>query len=171
MNSYFISTSTFGSFKKPLETNHLHSYTRAHTHTHTHTLTQDFLETQDLACSYIRKCSRFLWLDCSTSSWKRQIWIRLDLIFKKFRITITKFRINSRSTHPDLRYLPMEHRFEEQEIKKNVLITTWIIKRFVMKRKIPPWVWRKVDGNWNNMVVRINLWTEGHCRTNTRVKR
>ena len=40
-----------------------------------------------------------------------------------------------------------------------------------MKQGIPFWVWRKVDGNWDNEIIRISQWRESHFRKNTIVRR
>ena len=33
------------------------------------------------------------------------------------------------------------------------------------------WVWWKVNGNWDNNMIRISQWRESHCRTNTSIRR
>ena len=33
------------------------------------------------------------------------------------------------------------------------------------------WVWEKVNGNWDNHMIRIPQWRKGRCRTNTSIKK
>ena len=42
---------------------------------------------------------------------------------------------------------------------------------YEIKRGIPLWIWWKVNGNWENNMIRIFQWRESHCRTNSSVKR
>ena len=96
----------------------------------------------------------------NTSSWKPWRWVRLDLIFSMRDIYInsnpnplTKFPSSSRSTKfKDI--LPSNI---SQMITKTIPINTRIVTTYVMKRSI-------------NM-IRISQWREGHCRTNTSVRR
>ena len=58
-----------------------------------------------------------------------------------------------------------------QIITKTVPIRTRTVLSYAMKWSIPLWVWRKVNGNWENNMIRISQWKESHCRTNTSVRR
>ena len=58
-----------------------------------------------------------------------------------------------------------------QMITKTVPISTRIIIKYAMKQGIPLWIWWKVNGNWDNNMIRISQWTESHCRTNTSIRR
>ena len=42
---------------------------------------------------------------------------------------------------------------------------------YLMKRGIPLWIWWKLNGNWDNNMIRTSQWRESHCRTNTSVRR
>ena len=58
-----------------------------------------------------------------------------------------------------------------QMITKTVPISTRIVISYAMKRAIPLWIWWKVNGNWDNNMIRISQWRESLCRTNTSVRR
>ena len=110
----------------------------------------------------------------SRSSWKLWRWLRLDLILSMRGIYINsnlnplqKFTSSSRSTEfKDI--LPWNI---SQMITKSVPISTRMIIGYANKRDIPLWIWRKVNGNWDDNMIRISQWRESHCRTNTCVKR
>ena len=55
-----------------------------------------------------------------------------------------------------------------QVITKTTPISMRIVKSYGMKWAIPFWVWWKVKRNWDKNMIRISLWRESHCRTNTR---
>ena len=42
---------------------------------------------------------------------------------------------------------------------------------YVRKWDILFWIWWKVNGNWDNNMIRILQWRERHCRTNTSIRR
>ena len=56
-------------------------------------------------------------------------------------------------------------------ITKTIPISTRIVISNAMKRSIPLWIWWKVNGNWDNNLIRISLWRASHCRTSTSVRR
>ena len=58
-----------------------------------------------------------------------------------------------------------------QMIIKTISISTRIVISYAMKQGIPFWVSWKVNGNWDNNMVRISHWRENHCRINTRVRK
>ena len=58
-----------------------------------------------------------------------------------------------------------------QFITKIVSICMRIVMSFAMKRAIPFWVRRKVNGNRENNGIRISYRRESHGRTNTGVRR
>ena len=94
----------------------------------------------------------------STSSWKLWRWVRLDVIFMMRDIYInsnlnplTKFSC-SRSTE-----------FKEalswniyQMIMKTIPISMRIVISYAMKLGIPFLVWQKINGNWDNNMIRIS---------------
>ena len=108
------------------------------------------------------------------SSWKPWRWIWLDLILTMKDIYInsnlnplTKFTSSSRSS--ELKDILPWH--ISQMIMKIVPISTRTVIRYAMKRGILLWIWWKVNGNWDNNMIRIFQWRESHCRTNSRVGR
>ena len=56
-------------------------------------------------------------------------------------------------------------------ITKTVPITTRIAISYTMKQGILLWIWQKVNGNWDNNMVRISQWRQSLCRTNTHIRR
>ena len=109
-----------------------------------------------------------------TSSWKPWRFVKLDLILTMRDTCInsnlnplTKFTSSSRSTDfKDI--LPYNI---SQMIAKTAPISTRIVISYAMKQSIPLWIWWKVNGNWNNNMVRIFQWRERHWRTNTSIGR
>ena len=99
----------------------------------------------------------------STSSQKPQKWMRLDLIFSLRDIYInsnpnplTKFTSSSRSTNlKDI--LPWNI---SQMIMKTIPISTRIVISYAMKWGILLWNWWKVNGNWDNNMIKISQWRE-----------
>ena len=110
----------------------------------------------------------------STSSWKPWRWVRVDLIFSMRDIYInsnlnplTKFTSSSRSSKlKDI--LPWNI---SQMIMKTILITMRIVISYAIKRGISLWIWWKVNGNWDNNMIRISQWKGSHCITNTSIRR
>ena len=110
----------------------------------------------------------------STSYWKPWRWARFDLILTIRDIYInsklnllTKLTSSSRSTE-----------FEDvlpwkifQMITKNIPISRGIAISYVMKQGYLCWVYWKVNGNWDNNMIRIFQWRESHRRANTSVWR
>ena len=41
----------------------------------------------------------------------------------------------------------------------------------MMKQGIPFLDWLKVNGNWENNMIKISQWRESHCRTNTNIRK
>ena len=56
-----------------------------------------------------------------------------------------------------------------QMITKITPITTRIVISYTMKRDILFWLWKKVNGNWNNNIVRISQMRKSYWRINTSV--
>ena len=90
------------------------------------------------------------------SNWKPLV--RLDIILELSNIYIhsnlnplTNFTSSSRST-------------------KFKYILSWIVISYVMKLGIPLWISCKVNGNWDNKMIRISKWRERQCRINSNVK-
>ena len=110
----------------------------------------------------------------SKSSWKPWRWVRLDLILMIRDIYInsnlnplTKLTSSSRRTEfKDI--LPWNI---SQMIRKAIPISTRIVICYAMKHGILFWVCWKVNGNWDNNIIRISQWRESHCRTNTSARR
>ena len=109
-----------------------------------------------------------------TRSWKPWKWVRFDLILIMRVIHInsnleqfTKFTSSSRSSEfKDI--LPWKM---SQMITKTISISTRIVKSYAMKRGILFWVYWKVNGNWDNNMIRISKWSKSHCRRNTSIRR
>ena len=128
------------------------------------------LDSKDLFCWYKQKMN----YGSSTSSWKPWRSVRLDLILSMRDIYInsnlnplTKFTSSSRSTKfKDI--LPWNI---SQMIMKTIPISTRIVISYAMKWGILLWISWKVNGNWDNNMIRISQWRESHCRTNTSVRR
>ena len=97
--------------------------------------------------------------DSSTSSWKPWRWVRLDLVFTMRDIYInsnlnpvTKLTSSRRSTEfKDI--LPWNI---SKMIMKIIPVSTRIVISYVMKRGILFWVWWKVNGIWENHIIRIS---------------
>ena len=80
---------------------------------------------------------------------------------------LTKFTSSSRSTgFKDI--LPWNI---FQMITKTILISTRIVISYARKQGILLWIWWKVNGNWDNSMIRISQWKESHCRANTSIRR
>ena len=47
-------------------------------------------------------------------------------------------------------------------IMKTIPIHTRIVVNWTMKSGIPLWVWKKVNGNWDNNMTRISQWRKLH---------
>ena len=58
-----------------------------------------------------------------------------------------------------------------QMITKTVPISMGIVISNAMKLVIPLWMWWKVNGNWDNGIIRISQLRENHCRTNASIRR
>ena len=110
----------------------------------------------------------------STSCWKPWGWVRFDLILPMRDIYInsnlnplTKFISSSTSTEFN-NIFPLNI---SEMITKTILISRTIVISYAMKWGILFWVYWKVNGNWDNNMIRISQWRESHCRTNTSVRR
>ena len=110
----------------------------------------------------------------SASSWKpwRRVRLYLRLLMRDIYIssnlnTLTKFTSSSRSTKSkDI--LPWNI---SQMITNTIPNRSRIVISYVMKQGIPLWIWWKVNGNWDNNLIRIFQCMENHCRTNTIFRR
>ena len=110
----------------------------------------------------------------STSSWKPWRWRMLDMILMMRDIYInsrlnsfTEFTSNNRSTDSkDI--LPWSI---SQIIIETIPITKRTVKIYVMKQHIRFWVWPKVNGNWENNMIRFSQWKKSPCRRNNSVRR
>ena len=95
----------------------------------------------------------------NTSSWKPWRWVRLDLILLMRDIHIncnlsllTKLTSSSRRTELKDK-LPWN---TSQMITKNVPIITRIVISNAVKRCILLWIWWNVNGNWDNIMIKIS---------------
>ena len=103
----------------------------------------------------------------STSSWKPWRWMRLDLI-----LLMRDIYINS-NLNPITKFTEFKDILSwniPERLMKTSLISTRIVISYAMKQGIPLWIWRKVNGNWDNTMIRISQWRESHCRTNTSIR-
>ena len=80
---------------------------------------------------------------------------------------LTKFTSSSRST----KFKDILSWNISQMIMKTIPISTRIVISYAMKWGILLWISWKVNGNWDNNMIRISQWRESHCRTNTSVRR
>ena len=97
----------------------------------------------------------------SRSCWKPWRWLRFDLIITMRDMYInpdlnplTKFTISSRSTEFK-NILPWNISLM---ITKTIPISTRIVISHMMKEGILFWVYWKINGNWDNNMIRIPQW-------------
>ena len=57
-----------------------------------------------------------------------------------------------------------------QMVVKTIPISTRIVISCAMKQNIPLWIWWKVNGNWDNNMIKISQWRESHCKTSTSIR-
>ena len=108
----------------------------------------------------------------STSSWKPEM-SELDLIFKMMDIyinskldTLTKFTTSNRITEfNDILLWKIS-----QMITDTVSVSMRILTSCAIKWEILLFVWQKVNGNWDNNIIRIFQWKESHYKKNTSIK-
>ena len=131
------------------------------------------LGSEDLLCWVQTKKVISINYGSCKSSWKSWRWVRLDLILTMRDIYIssfldshTKFTSSRRSTE----FKDILPGYISQMITKTVPISTRIVISYAMKRGIPLWIWWKVNGNWDNNMIRISQWRESRCRINTSVR-
>ena len=109
-----------------------------------------------------------------TSCWKPWRWVRFELILTVGDININsnlnsviKFTSGSRSTEfKDISPPPMEHLTNNHKDHPNHRKNS---HKLCVETDILFWVYWKVNGNWDNSIVRISQWSKSHCRTNTSV--
>ena len=131
------------------------------------------LDSDNLFCWLKQKKVISMNYDSSTSCWKPWRWVRFDLILTMRDIYInsnlnplTKFTSSSRSTEfKDILLWNIS-----QIITTTMPISPRIVIIHTMKRGILFWVYWKVDGNWDNNMIRPSQWRESHCRTNISVR-
>ena len=152
----FISICKFGSFKNPVA-----MITR---------LSELYFRIRRFIL--LMQTKKVISMSCGSSR-KPWRWVKLDLIFSMRDIYINpnlnpliKFTSSSRSTKLK-EILPWNI---SQMTTKTISINTRLVINYVMKRGIPLWIWWKVDGNWDNNMIRIPQWRESHCITNTSVR-
>ena len=106
----------------------------------------------------------------STTCWKPWRWVRLSMRDKYTNSNLnplTKFTSSSRSTEfKDI--LPWNI---SQMIMKTIPISMRIVISCAMKQGILFWIWWKVNGTWDNNMIRISQWRQSHWRTNTSVRK
>ena len=81
---------------------------------------------------------------------------------------LTKFTNSSKSTEFK-NILPWN--ISEMIIKTVWISTTIIVISYAMKQGIPLWVWWKVNGNWDNNMIRVSQTRGSHCRANASIRR
>ena len=55
-------------------------------------------------------------------------------------------------------------------LMKTIPISTRIVTSYAMEPDIPFSVWRKVNGNWDNNMIKISQGSEGHCKSNATIE-
>ena len=123
------------------------------------------LNSEDLFCWYKQK-KWFLWTMAAVQAaenhryeWGLTWYLRWG-IYKSIPTWIlsTKFTSSSRNTvFKDI--LPWNI---SQMVMKTIPISTRIVISYAMKRGILFWVYWKVNGNWDNNMIRISQWKESH---------
>ena len=110
----------------------------------------------------------------STSSWKPWRYVRVNLIIM-MRDTSINSNLNPLTKFTSGRSTKLKGIFPSWNISrmttKTVPISTRIAISYTMKRGIPFWVWQKVNGNWDNNLIRILQWRERNIRKNISVRR
>ena len=132
------------------------------------------LDSGDLFFWYKRKMW-FLWIMAATQAaknhgdaWGLTWFLRWGIyVYINSNLNpLTKFTSSSRGTEfKDI--LP----YHLSTITKTIPMSTTIVISHAMKRGILSWVYWKVNGNWDNNMIRISKWRESHCRTNASVRR
>ena len=108
----------------------------------------------------------------STSSWQPWRWVRLDLIFQFLTINSTlNPHIKVTSSRKSTKFKDILSGHISRIITKAVPVSTRIVISYAMKQGILLWIWWKVNGNWDNNMIRISQWRESHCRRNTGIRR
>ena len=125
------------------------------------------IDSEDLFCCYKQK-KWFPWTKeaaQAAENWKPWRRVRFDLILMMRDIysnsklnPLTKFKSSSRSTKLKVIF-PWNI---SQMIMKTDPISARILVSYMMKWGIPFWVWWKVNGNWDNNMIRISQWSESH---------
>ena len=105
-----------------------------------------------------------------TSSWKPWRWVRLDLILtmrdryiNSNLNPLTKFTSSRSTQFKDI----SPWNISQMITHKDVPVSTRIVISYAMKWGIPLWIWSKVNGKWDNNMIRISQWRESHRRANT----
>ena len=160
MDSSFISTCKLGSFKNPFAT---------------------ITNLSELSFRFRRfillvQTTKVISMNygSSTNCWEQWRWVRFDLILMVRDIYInsklnplTKFTSSSRSTE-FIDILPWNI---SQMTTKTISISTRVVISHTMKWGTLFWVYSKVNGNWDNSIIRISQSRKSHCRTNTSVRK
>ena len=109
----------------------------------------------------------------TTSCWKPWRWVSFegwgmrDIYINSNLSPPTKFTSSSGSTE----FKDILSWNISQMITKTISIGTRVVISHAMKRGILFWVYGKVNGNWNNNMIRISQWQESYYRTNTSIRR
>ena len=119
----------------------------------------------------------------STSCWKPWRWVRLDLLLMMIDISVCTFDgyiyiyiyiyilmidiSNNSNLNPPTKFTSSSRSngFKDillwnisQMITKIIPISTRIVIKYVMKQSILFWVYREVNGNWENNMIKISQW-------------
>ena len=100
----------------------------------------------------------------STNYWKPWRWMRINLI-----LTMSDIYINY-NLNPLTKFTSSSWNISHM-ITKTVPISKKIVVSYTMKGAYRLEFWWKVNGNWDNNMIRISQWRESHCRTTTSVRR
>ena len=105
----------------------------------------------------------------STSSWKPRRWVSICLMFT-MRDIYTNSDPNSFPKFTSTRSTEFKDIFPwniSQITMKTIPVSTRIVISYTMKRGTTFWLWRKVNENWDNNMIRISQWIQSQSRANT----
>ena len=99
-------------------------------------------------------------MSSSTSNWKPLRWARIDLLFMIYTSIPTWTHSQNSLSRRSTEFKDILPQNISQMITKTIPISTRIVISYAMKQGIPFWVWWKVNGNWDNNMIRIYKWRE-----------
>ena len=130
---------------------------------------------QSVACPNLTLDSEdlFFWYKWKSDFYEPWRWVRLDLILRMRDIYINSNLnplTNVTSTSRNTQFKDILSWNISQMIMKTIPISTRTVASYAMKWGILLWIWWKVNGNWDNNMIRISQWRESHYGTNTSVR-